>query len=283
MLKHKLSAGGRIFAVDDESSINIDNLGPKTKEEIKNSGRYLKKERKILGARGSSRRYRYFGEDSAEGGTVMKKIKVLIADDHSLFREGLRKLLESETNLEIISEVGDGQGAINVARRLKPDLVLMDINMPGTNGLVATQVIKREMPDIKVIALTVCEGEEVLAAVKAGVSAYMLKDVLGSDLLQAIKQVLEGEVVIHPRVAGQLVQELTRPDKGQEKINLTRREIDILEMLVKGNSNREMAEAMFISEKTVKNHLTSIFRKLGVKDRTQAAVFALKNKIVADA
>lgn len=213
----------------------------------------------------------------------MKKIKILIADDHSLFREGLHKLLESDAALEVIGEVGDGQGAINLTRKLKPDLVLMDINMPGTNGLVAIEVIKREAPAVKIIALTVSEGEEVLASVKAGVSAYMLKDVLGSDLIQTIHRVQEGEVVIHPRVTGQLVQELTRPHKKNDQLNLTRREKEILEMLVKGNSNREMALAMFISEKTVKNHLTSIFRKLGVKDRTQAAVFALRHKIVEEA
>ncbi|HPF44016.1 MAG TPA: response regulator transcription factor [Syntrophomonadaceae bacterium] len=210
-------------------------------------------------------------------------MKILIADDHSLFREGLRKLLESDNTFEIVSEVGDGQGAINMARKLKPDLILMDINMPGTNGLIATQVIKREFPNIKVIALTVFEGEEVLELVKAGVSAYMLKDVLGSDLIQTIHRVLAGEVVIHPRVTSYLVQELTRTDKKSDNLNLTRREMDVLEMLVKGNSNRDMAEAMFISEKTVKNHLTSIFRKLGVKDRTQAAVFAIRHKIVEEA
>lgn len=213
----------------------------------------------------------------------MEKIKILIADDHSLFREGLRKLLESDNSLEIVCEVGDGQGAINIVRKQAPDLILMDINMPGTDGLVATQVIKREFPSTKVIALTICEGDEVLQMVKAGVSAYVLKDVVGSDLIQTIHKVMEGEVVIHPRVANYLVQELTRTDKKKDDLKLTRREKDILEMLVKGNSNREMAEAMFISEKTVKNHLTSIFRKLGVKDRTQAAVFALRHKIVEEA
>lgn len=213
----------------------------------------------------------------------MGKMKILIADDHSLFREGLRKLLESDNTFEIVSEVGDGQGVINMARKLKPDLILMDINMPGTNGLIATQVIKREFPNIKVIALTVFEGDQVLELVKAGVSAYMLKDVLGSDLIQTIHRVLAGEVVIHPRVTSYLVQELTRTDKKSDNLNLTRREMDVLEMLVKGNSNRDMAEAMFISEKTVKNHLTSIFRKLGVKDRTQAAVFAIRHKIVEEA
>jgi DNA-binding NarL/FixJ family response regulator len=213
----------------------------------------------------------------------LEKVKVVIADDHSLFREGLRKLLESDVSMEIVCEVGDGQGAINIVRKHPPDLILMDINMPGTDGIIATQVIKREFPSTKVIALTICEGEQVLQMVKAGVSAYVLKDVVGSDLIQTIHKVMNGEVVIHPRVANYLVQELTRTDKKKDDLKLTRREKDILEMLVMGNSNREMAEAMFISEKTVKNHLTSIFRKLGVKDRTQAAVFALRHRIVDEA
>lgn len=212
----------------------------------------------------------------------MEKVRVMIADDHSLFREGLRKLLESDKSLELVCEVGDGQGAINIMRKRSLDLILMDINMPGTDGIVATQVIKREFPATKVIALTVSEGDEVLQMVKAGVSAYVLKDVAGNELLHTIKRVMEGEVVIHPRVANYLVRELTRSDKKRNDLKLTRREKDILEMLVKGNSNKDMADAMFISEKTVKNHLTSIFRKLGVKDRTQAAVFALRHKIVEE-
>ncbi|HBQ85523.1 MAG TPA: DNA-binding response regulator [Syntrophomonas sp.] len=211
-----------------------------------------------------------------------ERIRVLVADDHALVREGLIKLLELDPKIEIITEVGDGQGAINVARKEKPDVILMDVNMPGTNGIVATKVIKRELPDTKVIALTIYEDEEVVEMVKAGVSAYVLKDVAGSELIDTICRVMEGEVVIHPRVASRLVRELTRPEKKTGEVRLTRREIDVLDLLVKGNTNKEMADAMFISEKTVKNHLTSIFRKLNVKDRTQAAIFALKNHIVEE-
>ncbi|HBQ25216.1 MAG TPA: DNA-binding response regulator [Syntrophomonas sp.] len=210
----------------------------------------------------------------------MDKIRVLIADDHALVREGLRKLLELNDNIEIICEVGDGQGAINIARKEKPDVILMDVNMPGTNGIIATQVIKREMPSVHVIALTIYEDEEVVDMVKAGVSAYVLKDVAGSELIDTIQRVMQGEVVIHPRVANRLVRELSRNEKKKNDVRLTKREYDVLSLLVKGHSNKEMAEVMFISEKTVKNHLTSIFRKLGVKDRTQAAVHALKNNIV---
>lgn len=212
----------------------------------------------------------------------MDKIRVLIADDHALVREGLRKLLELDGNIEIITEVGDGQGAINIARKEKPDVILMDVNMPGTNGIIATRVIKREMPSIHIIALTIYEDEEVVDMVRAGVSAYVLKDVAGSELIDTINRVMQGEVVIHPRVANRLVRELARNDKKKNDVRLTKREGDVLSLLVKGHTNKEMADVMFISEKTVKNHLTSIFRKLGVKDRTQAAVYALKNNMVSE-
>lgn len=212
----------------------------------------------------------------------MDKVKVIIADDHALVREGLRRLLELDPNIEVLTEVGDGQGAINMVRKLRPDVVLMDVNMPGTDGIVATRVIKREMPSVRVVALTIYEDEEVIEMVRAGVSAYVLKDVAGSELIDTIYKVMNGEVVIHPRVANRLVRELTRTDRKKDTVRLTKRERDVLTCLVKGNTNKEMADAMFISEKTVKNHLTSIFRKLGVKDRTQAAVYALKNHIVAD-
>ncbi|NLW90822.1 MAG: response regulator transcription factor [Syntrophomonadaceae bacterium] len=212
----------------------------------------------------------------------MGKIRVLIADDHALVREGIRKLLELDADIQILNEVGDGQGAINLARREKPDIILMDVNMPGTDGVTATRVIKKEIPEIHVIALTIYEDEEVVEMVKAGVSAYVLKDVAGAELIDTIHRVMQGEVVIHPRVANRLVRELARNDKKNEDTRLTKREKDVLLLLVRGHSNKDMADVMFISEKTVKNHLTSIFKKLGVKDRTQAAVYALKHHIVED-
>ena len=210
----------------------------------------------------------------------MDKVRILIADDHTMVREGLRKLLQTDESIEIIDEVGDGQGAINVARKEKPDIILMDINMPGTSGLAATLIIKKELPTIKVIAITIYEDEEVVEMVKAGVSAYILKDVAGSELISTIHKVMAGEVVIHPRVAQRLIKELVRNDNKKDEIKLTRREKDVLALLVQGSNNRKIANIMFISEKTVKNHLTSIFRKLSVKDRTQAAVYAIRNHMV---
>jgi len=182
----------------------------------------------------------------------MDKIKVIIADDHALVREGLRRLLELDPNIEVLTEVGDGQGAINMVRKLRPDIVLMDVNMPGTDGIIATRVIKREMPSVRVVALTIYEDEEVIEMVKAGVSAYVLKDVAGSELIDTIYKVMDGEVVIHPRVANRLVKEITRSDKKKETVRLTKRERDVLACLVRGHTNKEMADMMFISEKTVK-------------------------------
>ena len=184
----------------------------------------------------------------------MERARVVIADDHVLVREGLRKLLELDNNIEVVDEVGDGQGAINIARKLKPDIIIMDVNMPGTDGIVATRVIKKELPSVRVIALTVYEGQEVVDMIKAGASAYILKDVAGSELVDTIHRVMKGEVVIYPRVANRLVRELRENEKRKSEVRLTKREKDVLSLLVKGNSNKEMAEIMFISEKTVKNH-----------------------------
>ncbi|NLW45467.1 MAG: response regulator transcription factor [Syntrophomonadaceae bacterium] len=206
-------------------------------------------------------------------------IRVVVADDHALIREGLTKLLELEDDIEVLGEAGDGQGAINLARRYHPDVILMDINMPVTDGITATRVIKREMPHTRIIALTVYEDEQVVEMVKAGVSAYILKDVAAQELMSTIRRVMEGNVFIHPRVASRVVKELTSERERYEN-RLTRREKDILDLVVKGNSNKEIAGLLYISEKTVKNHLTNIFRKLSVKDRTQAAVYALKNGLV---
>ncbi|MGE5373240.1 MAG: response regulator [Solirubrobacterales bacterium] len=206
-------------------------------------------------------------------------IRILIADDHALIREGLRKILEAELDIEILAEVGDGQGAINMARKHKPDVILMDVNMPGTDGITATKVILRELPDTKIVALTVCEDEQVVEMVKTGVAAYLLKDVAVQELVTTIRRVMAGEVVIHSRVASHIVRQMSGERKAHD-LSLTRRERDVLEMVVAGHSNKEMADALFISEKTVKNHLTSIFRKLDVKDRTQAAVYALKHHLI---
>ena len=213
----------------------------------------------------------------------MEKIRVLIADDHPLIREGLRRVLEMDPRIEICDEVGDGQGAINFTRTLHPDVILMDLKMPGTGGLEASRVIRKEMPDVKIIILTVAEDEEMLEVIKAGASGYLLKDVQPDELLKSIHDVVEGKPAFHPVVTGKLLGEYSRlssRDKDQGINNLTAREKEVLALIARGESNRGIARRLFISEKTVKNHITSIFRKIKVTDRTQAAIYAIKNHMV---
>ncbi|NPV27303.1 MAG: response regulator transcription factor [Firmicutes bacterium] len=214
----------------------------------------------------------------------MKPIRVLIVDDHALVRQGLRKVLELEPGIRVVGEVGDGEAAIAQARRLQPDIVLMDLNMPGTNGVEATRVIKKELPRTKVIALTVDEDDQIFEAIRAGVAAYILKDVEADELIKAIVNVHEGKSVVHPKVTAKLMGEFNRLSAvaaDETAVNrLTEREREVLVCLARGASNLDIARMLFISEKTVKNHITSILRKLNVKDRTQAAIYAIKYKLV---
>jgi len=214
-----------------------------------------------------------------------KNIKVVIIDDHPLVREGLRKILELEPGIKVIDEAGDGQGAINLARKHRPDVILMDINMPGTNGVEATRIIKRDLPQIGIIALTIHEDEEyVLELVRAGISGYVLKDIAPSKLVETIKTVAAGNSVIDPCLTQKIFTELNRLSRRRQARedweNLTEREMDILKLITQGKSNKEIAVELCISEKTVKNHITNIFRKLKVEDRTQAVLFAIKHHLV---
>lgn len=210
-----------------------------------------------------------------------EKIPVLIADDHPLVREGIRKILSLEPRIVVVGEAADGRTVIELARKLKPRIILMDINLPLINGLEATKVIRREVPQAEVIALTIHEEEEyIMELFRAGVAGYLLKDISAEGLVEAILKVAEGEPVIHPGVTKKVLRLLAEsPREGQagSEAALTRREKEILACVVKGESNREIAQRLYISEKTVKNHLTRIFRKIGVQDRTQAAVYALKH------
>lgn len=199
------------------------------------------------------------------------RIRIVIVDDHPLVREGLRKVLALDDELLVLDEAGDGQGAINVARSLKPDIILMDINMPGTNGIEATKVIKREMPFVGIIALTIHEEEEyIMELVKAGVSGYVLKDISPKRLIETIKTVAQGDSVIDPGITNKLLGEITRMGRRrrvkEEWENLTGREMDVLKLMAQGCNNKEIATNLDISEKTVKNHITNIFRKLQVED-----------------
>lgn len=214
----------------------------------------------------------------------MDEIRILIADDHPLIREGLRRILELDPQLKVVEEVGDGQGAINQARQLAPDVILMDLKMPGTDGIEASRVIRREFPEIRIIILTVAEDDDMLEVIRAGACGYLLKDVEPSELLKAIHTVFEGRPAFHPIVTSRLLGEYNRlsmPVRKDDEISmLTEREKEVLGLIAQGESNKNIAHKLFISEKTVKNHITSIFRKLKVEDRTQAAIFAIKRRMV---
>lgn len=207
-------------------------------------------------------------------------IRIVIADDHPLLREGLRRILEFEDGIEVIAEVGDGQGAINIARKIEFDILLMDLNMPGVNGLEAGRVIRREKPNIGIVVLTVDDSDEkVFQVLQIGVAGYLLKDVDSKTLIQSIRKVFNGEPILSPAVTGKLMGQLSHPT-SRNTCGLSDRELEILHYVVRGSSNREIGIALFISEKTVKNHLSSIYRKLEVEDRTQAALKAVKLKFI---
>ncbi len=210
---------------------------------------------------------------------------MLIVDDHALVREGLTKILSTEEVIKVVGEAENGAQAVEQAFRMQPDVILMDINMPVTNGIEATRAIKNEKPEIGIIALTIHDQEEyLLELIKAGVSGYILKDISPSVLIQTILGVARGESFITPSMTAKMFNEYARLSAqnqlGTSSERLTRREFDVLRLVAHGENNRAIAKKLFISEKTVKNHLTNIFQKLGVEDRTQAAIHAVKNRLV---
>lgn len=221
-------------------------------------------------------------------------IRVLIADDHALLREGLRKILELEPDLEIVGEASDGAEVVAKVAELKPDVVLMDVNMPEGGGLGATRRIKELYPDVHVVVLTIHDDEEYIAElVNAGARGYILKDVEPARVVEAIRRVHHGEAFIPSDLMSKLLNQLHHHLQPRTGINgdgalrddlsprhLTERELEVLELIVSGQTNREIAATLIISEKTVKNHVTNILKKLDVADRTQAAVHAIRNGLV---
>ncbi|MCM3574124.1 MULTISPECIES: response regulator [Mesobacillus] len=218
--------------------------------------------------------------------------KIVIIDDHQLFREGVKRILDFEPSFEVVAEGDDGSEAISLVDQHQPDVVIMDINMPNTNGVEATAELIEKYPESKVIILSIHDDENyVTHALRTGATGYLLKEMDADALIEAVKVVADGGSYLHPRVTHNLVKEyrrLSADEGGTDKYIspveirrplhlLTRRECEVLQLLADGKSNRGIGEALFISEKTVKNHVSNILQKMNVNDRTQAVVVAIKN------
>ncbi|OXS54386.1 LuxR family two component transcriptional regulator [Bacillus sp. V-88] len=215
---------------------------------------------------------------------------IVIIDDHQLFREGVKRILEFEPSFNVVAEGDDGSEAMNLVEAHEPDVVLMDINMPETNGVEATRELMDKYPDTKVIILSIHDDENyVNHALKTGALGYLLKEMDSDALVDAVKIVAEGGSYVHPKVTHNLVAEYKRLANAQNSGGfqqsevrrplhlLTRRECEVLQLLADGKSNRGIGEGLYISEKTVKNHVSNILQKMNVNDRTQAVVTAIKN------
>lgn len=207
-------------------------------------------------------------------------IRILIADDHSVVRQGLRMFLQLDDDLEVVGEAGTGKEALEMSRSLHPDVVLMDMLMPVMDGVTATAAIRAELPETEVIALTsVLDDGTVVGAVRAGAIGYLLKDTQADELRRAIKAAAAGQVQLSPQAAARLVNEVRVPES--QVTPLTERETDVLKLLARGKANKEIASELAIGEKTVKTHVSAILGKLGVQSRTQAALYAAQQGLVS--
>ncbi|HET6312798.1 MAG TPA: response regulator transcription factor [Chloroflexia bacterium] len=211
-------------------------------------------------------------------------IKVLIADDHKMFRQGLRMLFEMESDIKVVGEARDGLEVQELAVALEPDIILMDINMPGTDGVEATRQVLKRRPEQAVIILTMFrEDEHVYQAINAGARGYVLKDADSVDVLRALRSVADGGSVLDAAMTNKVFQQFKQMSEKSEKHNpegLTNRELEILALIANGDSNRVIGEKLFLSEKTIKNYITSIFQKLQTSDRTHAAVYAIQHGLI---
>ncbi|MDF1617425.1 response regulator [Petrocella sp. FN5] len=212
----------------------------------------------------------------------MSKIRIMIADDHSMVREGLKQLVELEEDIIVVAQAGNGNETIEKIIEYSPDVVLLDINMPERNGLEVLTYLKQNDISANIIILTIHnEVEYLYKAVEIGVKGYVLKDSESDVLIRAIRSVYVGETYIQPNMASLLFKKMNNDETGAaHNTRLTKREIEVLKLITEGLLNKEIAHRLCISEKTVKNHVSNIFKKIEVSDRTQAAVFAIKNAIV---
>lgn len=212
----------------------------------------------------------------------METINVMLIDDHRVVRQGLRDFLELQGDIEVIGEASSGEEGVQLARELLPDVVLMDLVMPGIDGVETTRRVKAASPSSKVIVLTsFADDDKVFPAIKAGAISYLLKDISPEELAHAIRAAQRNEAVLHPEVAAKLMQEFSTPKSNEAPVDqLTAREMDVLRLVAKGKSNKEIADSLIISEKTVKTHISNILSKLHLADRTQVAIYALRQRLV---
>jgi DNA-binding NarL/FixJ family response regulator len=236
-----------------------------------------------------ARRARYTlgncGRDGEPMSAEQRPIRVLLVDDHTLVRQGLRQLLEVEPDIEVVGEASDGAEVNERVRELQPDVILMDINMPVVDGVAATRQVLKEFPDVGIIVLSMYRQDQyVFEAVRAGARGYLLKSARASEVTAAIRAVANGAALIDPTIAGNLLKEFQRlapggASSGSRLEALTERETDILRLVSTGASNKEIAATLYLSEKTVKNYLSTIFKKLQLNDRVQAATYAVRQGI----
>lgn len=229
--------------------------------------------------------------------TDKRKIRIVLIDDHQLFREGVKRILAMESEFEIVADGEDGTQAVELVEQYHPDVILMDINMPNMNGVEATRELVTTYPNVKVLILSIHDDESYVTHVlKTGAAGYLLKEMDADALIEAVKVVASGGAYIHPKVTHNLIKEYrrlaTEDDKYEESIGyreveyrkplhiLTRRECEVLQLMTDGQSNRAIGESLYISEKTVKNHVSNILQKMNVNDRTQAVVEAIKKGYV---
>jgi two-component system, NarL family, response regulator LiaR len=205
-------------------------------------------------------------------------IRILIADDHRVVRQGLRMFLALDPELEVVGEAANGAEAVQLARELQPDVVLMDLLMPEMDGIAATQVIRRDTPEVEVLALTsVLEDSSVVGAIRAGAIGYLLKTTDADELCRAIRAAADGQVQLAPEAAARLLREVRLPESPEA---LTERETEVLRLIAQGYSNKEIARTLNVGERTVKSHVSSILGKLGLASRTQAALYAVRMGLV---